>query len=404
MWHNSKTVWNVLIFCCLSLINFSACTLIVKPVPITRETALVKIDPRESLDFFDDMDLASARQGALRSLEYLGRLSPSARFQFGPDTFSTAHVAKSLETFIDIVDSAPTAIELRERIKRLFWIYRSAGTDGKGKILFTGYYEPVMKGSLVRTDEYRYPIYRRPDDWTRINLGLFDPQFSGRYVTGRHVRHTVVPYYTREQIDTTRQLEKKGYELVWVADLIGLFFLHIQGSGEVVLEDGTVLKVHYSCSNGHSYRSVGKLLIDENKIPLEEMSMQRIYAYLMSHPEDIERVLSHNKSYIFFELVDEGPLGCIEVKLTPGRSIATDTRLFPKGALAFIHAEKPIVAEDGTIRAWVDFSRFVLNQDTGGAIKGPGRVDLFCGRGKYAELFSGHMKQYGTLYFLALKD
>ncbi len=401
-WSN-RTVWKALILCCLPLIAFASCTLF-KPTPITRDNALVRVNRWECPDFVDDMDLDSARQGALRSLEYLSRLSPSARFQFGPDTFSAAHVVKSLETFIDIVDSVPTAIELRERIKELFWIYRSVGADGKGKILFTGYYEPVMQGSLVCTEEYQYPIYRRPDDWTRIDLSLFDPQLSGRYVVGRHVRHTVVPYYTRAEIDTVGQLEERGYELAWIADPIGLFFLHIQGSGEVVLEDGTVLKVHYSCSNGHSYRSIGKLLIDEGKIAHEEMSMQRIRTYLMSHPEDIEYVLNHNKSYVFFELVDEGPLGCIEVPLTPGRSIATDTKLFPKGALAFIHTEKPIVAEDGKIRTWIDCSRFVFNQDTGGAIKGPGRVDLFCGKGDYAEIAAGHMKQYGTLYFLVLKD
>jgi membrane-bound lytic murein transglycosylase A len=398
-----KTMWKALIFFCFSLTILAACTLIFKPTPITRETALVRIDPRECPAFIDDMDLASARQGALQSLEYLKRLSPSVSFQFGPDTFSVAHVAKSLETFLNILDSAPTPIKLRKRIKESFWVYRSIGADGQGKILFTGYYEPVMKGSLVRTDVYRYPIYRRPDDWTRIDLGLFDSNLSGRYIIGRHQRHNVVPYYTRREIDTAGHLANQGCELVWVRDPIGLFFLHIQGSGEVVLEDESVLEVHYSCSNGHSYRSIGRLLIDEDKIPPEEMSMQRIMTYLQSHPEDVERVLSHNQSYIFFEIVDEGPLGCLDVPLTPGRSIATDNKLFPKGSLAFIHTEKPIIAEDGTIRTWIDCSRFVFNQDTGGAIKGPGRVDLFCGKGQYAELVAGHMKQYGTLYFLVLK-
>lgn len=401
---SDKTMWERLILLFLPVVTFAACNLVVQPPPITRETALVKIDPSEYPDFVDDMDYSSARQGARQSLEYLKRLSPSARFRFGSDTFSAAHVAKSLEMFLDILNKTPTAAELRECIKELFLVYRSVGNDGNGKILFTGYYEPVMKGSLVRTDEYRYPIYRRPDDWKRINLGLFDSQLAGRYLIGRCDAHAVVPYYTREEIDTIGELEQQGYELAWVSDPIGLFFLHIQGSGEVVLEDGTVLEVHYSCSNGHSYGSIGRLLIDEGKIPLEEISMQRIRGYLESHPEDVDRVLCYNKSYIFFEIVDEGPLGCLEVPLTPGRSIATDTKLFPKGALAFIHTEKPIIAEDGTIRAWIDGSRFVFNHDTGGAIKGPGRVDLFYGKGNYAEIAAGHMKHHGTLYFLVLKD
>ena len=400
----SKTMWQGFIFFCFSLTTFAACTLIFKPTPITRETALIRIDPCECPDFIDDMDLASTRQGALRSLEYLKRLPPTVQFQFGPDTFPAAHVARSLETFLDILDSAPTPTELRDRLKELFWIYRSIGADGKGKILFTGYYEPVMRGSLVRTEVYRYPIYRQPDDWTRIDLGLFDLNLSGQYIIGRHREHSVVPYYTRREIDMAGQLKNQGYELVWVRDPIGLFFLHIQGSGEVVLEDGIVLKVHYSCSNGHEYRSIGRLLIDEGKISPEQMSMQRIMAYLKSHPEDVERILSHNQSYIFFEIIDEGPLGSLEVPLTPGRSIATDNKLFPKGSLAFIHTEKPLIAKDGTIRTWIDCSRFVFNQDTGGAIKGAGRVDLFCGKGEYAELVAGHMKQYGALYFLVLKE
>jgi membrane-bound lytic murein transglycosylase A len=399
----SKTMGKGVLLFCFSLVTFAACTLIFKPPPITRKTVLVRIDPCEYPDFIDDRDLVSARQGALQSLQYLRRIPSDVQFQFGPDTFSASHVAKSLEAFLDILDSAPTPIEFRERLKELFWIYRSIGDDGKGKVLFTGYYEPVMRGSLVRTEKYRYPIYRRPDDWTRINLGLFDSNLSGQYIIGRHQKYTVVPYYTRRDIDTAGRLENQGYELVWVRDPIGLFFLHIQGSGEVMLEDGTVLKIHYSCSNGHEYRSIGKLLIDEEKISQEEMSMQRIMTYFTSHPEDVERILSYNQSYVFFEIVDEGPLGCLEVPLTPGRSIATDNKLFPKGALAFIHTEKPIIAADKTIRTWIDCSRFVFNQDAGGAIKGPGRVDLFCGKGKYAELFAGHMKQYGTLYFLVLK-
>lgn len=132
--------------------------------------------------------------------------------------------------------------------------------------------------------------------------------------------------------------------------------------------------------------------------------MQRIRAYMKNYPEELERVLNHNESYVFFRLVDQGPMGNIEVPLTPGRSVATDRRLFPNGALAFIQTEKPIVSQDRTIESWETFGRFVLNQDTGGAIRGPGRVDLFWGNGPHAETAAGHMKHYGTLYFLVLKQ
>ncbi len=132
--------------------------------------------------------------------------------------------------------------------------------------------------------------------------------------------------------------------------------------------------------------------------------MQQIRAYLRNHPEEMARVFNHNESYVFFRLVDQGPMGAIEVPLTTGRSVATDLRLFPKGALAFIQTEKPLVSEDGTIQSWETFGRFVLNQDTGGAIRGPGRADLFWGSGPYAETAAGHMKHDGTLYFLVLKQ
>jgi membrane-bound lytic murein transglycosylase A len=391
---------------CLLVSCVVACTSTLEPPPLTEKRALVRIDPQEYPGFADDMDIASARAGALQSLKYLERLSPTHEFRFGEDTFSAAHIAGSIEKFLDLIDTVPTPAELREHIHEFFLVYRSAGRDKdrKGEVLFTGYFEPVMQGSLARTDEYRYPIYGRPDDWTRIDLGLFDSQLKGRHVTGRHTGHTVVPYYTREEIDTKGKLKKRGYELAWVKDPIGLFFLHIQGSGEIVLEDGNCLKVHYNCSNGRSYRSVGGLLIDENRICVEEMSMQRIRSYLMSNMAELDHVFNHNESYIFFEIVDEGPLGCLGVPLTPGRSIATDTGLFPKGALAFIQTRKPVIAPDGSIREWIDCNRFVFNQDTGAAIKGPGRVDLFCGKGSYADLFAGHMKQNGTLYFLVLKE
>jgi membrane-bound lytic murein transglycosylase A len=237
-----------------------------------------------------------------------------------------------------------------------------------------------------------------------VNLGLFNPKYAGERIIGRSVNKTLMPYFSRDEIDSKGSLQQKGCELLWVSDRIDLFFLHIQGSGRVLLEEGTVLNVNYDCANGRPYRSIGRLLIEEGSISREEMSMQQIRTYLKNHPEEIERVFNYNQSYVFFRLVDQGPLGNIEVPLTPGRSVATDKRLFPKGALAFIQSEKPFVDEDGTIRSWETFGRFVLNQDTGGAIRGPGRADLFWGSGPYAETAAGHMKHQGKLYFLVLKQ
>ena len=380
-----------------------ACAPEVKP-PVKAPQALVKLQPRQFPDFLDDMPYSSLETAIDQSLDYLKRLDPSTSFRFGPDTFTASHLAKSMAVFHELITESPSTDKLRQAIETSFWVYSSVGHDGQGKVLFTGYYEPVLQGRLHPSPDYPYPVYRKPDDWVSVDLGLFNPKYAGERLIGRYANQTIVPCFSREDIDTKGHLRQKGCELLWVSDRVDLFFLHIQGSGRVLLDDGTALHVHYDCSNGRPYRSVGRLLIDEGSISEDEISMQRIRAYLKNHPEETEHVFNHNESYVFFRLVDQGPIGAIEVPLTPGRSVATDQRLFPKAALAFIQTDKPSVNQDGTIRSWKPFGRFVLNQDTGGAIRGPGRVDLFWGTGPYAETAAGHMKHQGTLYFLVLKQ
>ena len=198
-------------------------------------------------------------------------------------------------------------------------------------------------------------------------------------------------------------LTGKAKPLAWLKDNVDLFFLQIQGSGKVYLNTGQLLNVHYHTTNGHPYRSIGKLLINEGKIPRSQMSMQAIRAYLQKHPHEVQRILNYNPSYVFFKTEKEGPLGYIGVRITPARTIALDRRIFPPAALTFIETKQPLVDGDGNIYQWIDFTRFALNQDTGGAIRGPGRADLFWGNGPYAEIAAGHMQHHGKLYFLMLK-
>ncbi len=390
-----------LVFLALLLL-LAACVPKVKP-PVTATQALVKLQPHQFPDFSDDMSYGSMETAIDQSLNYLERLDASTPFRFGPDTFTASHLAKSMKAFCELIKQNRSAEKLRKAIEASFWVYRSVGSDGRGKVLFTGYYEPALQGSMHPSPDYPYPVYRKPDDWVRIDLGLFNPNYAGKRIVGRYVNQSVVPCFSREEIDSKGRLRQKGSELLWVSDRVDLFFLHIQGSGRVLLEDGTALHVNYDCNNGRPYRSIGKLLIDEGTISEEEMSMQRIRAFMEKNPQDIERIFNHNESYVFFRLVDQGPIGAIEVPLTSGRCVATDLSLFPKAALAFIQSEKPSVGEDGTIQSWETFGRFVLNHDTGGAIRGPGRLDLFWGSGPYAETAAGHMKHEGTLYFLVLK-
>ena len=211
-----------------------------------------------------------------------------------------------------------------------------------------------------------------------------------------------MPYYSRKEIEAGA-LSEKGLELAWLKSPVDVAFLHIQGSGRLRLKDGGHLTVGYSTSNGHTYRSIGRFMLDRGLLTKEEMSMQAIQRYLSDHPEAVTGILNHNPSYIFFRPLKTGPVGNIGVPLTPGRSLALDSKRFPKGALGFISCRKPTLGPEGEITEWRKFSRFVVNQDTGGAIKGPGRADIFWGSGPYAEAAAGHLKHEGALYLLIQK-
>jgi membrane-bound lytic murein transglycosylase A len=199
-------------------------------------------------------------------------------------------------------------------------------------------------------------------------------------------------------------LAGNSLEIAWLKDPMDVYLLHIEGAGRLTLPDGNSILINYDASNGRPYRSFGKFLIDKGYLARSDLSIDKIRKYLASHPEIRKTVLSHNESYTFFKQVEEGPLGNLNVPLTKGRSLALDDGLFPKGALAFMRSKKPnFNMKSGKVSGWKDFSRFVLNQDTGSAIKGPGRADLFWGNGQKAKTAAWQFKQDGDLYFLLKK-
>jgi membrane-bound lytic murein transglycosylase A len=269
-------------------------------------------------------------------------------------------------------------------------------------VLFTGYYEPVLSCRVNSDDLYKYPIYKKPDDIIEIDLTLFGNDFPRNKLAARIEGRKVLPYYSREEIDQKKALNGRNLEMLWCRDLVDIYFLQIQGSGKADLGNGDIVSILYDGQNGRQYKSLGKSLIDKGAIVKENMSMPAIREYLRQHPDEVVPLLNQNPSYVFFRM-DMGPsIGSINVPLTPGRSIATDSKLLPKGALAFIETQKPVI-ENNAIKEWVPFTRFVLNQDTGGAIRGPGRVDLFWGQGVEAELSAGYMQQEGKLFFMVRK-
>ena len=282
-------------------------------------------------------------------------------------------------------------------------VYRAAGRVGNNKVLFTGYYEPVYEGELMPDETFKYPIYQKPDDLIRIDLSLFREKYAGKSIVARIEGKEVLPYFSRKQIEADKALAGRDLEIAWLKDPLDVAFLHIQGSGRLKLPDDSTISVGYQASNGQPYRSIGRYLLDRGLLSREEISMQSIRQYLSEHPEILEEVLNHNPSYVFFRFIENGPFGNIDVPLTPGRSVALDSRIFPKGALCFISTEKPVIDSSDEITDWTKFSRFVLNQDTGGAIKGAGRADVFWGSNPHAELAAGHMKHEGELYILIKK-
>lgn len=351
-------------------------------------------------DFQDDMDLDSLALAIKRNLEYLHRLDPEYIFFYGPEKFTCRQVLESQEAFLELISRISDPKELKREIKKNFLVFKAAGRGEKNKVLFTGYFEPMFEARLVPDERFKYPIYRRPDNLIQIDLSLFNKKYEGDSITARIEGNSVIPYYTREQIEIENTLKGKGLEIAWLKDPLDVAFLQIQGSGRLKLPNDQIISVGYSASNGRPYRSIGRFMLEKGYMESEEMSMQGIRKYLSEHPGVINDVLNYNSSYVFFRLLDNGPLGNIEVPLTAGRSIALNASLFPKGAICFISCEKPVINSNGEIERWTKFSRFVMNQDTGGAITGTGRADIFWGSDQYAELAAGHMKHEGDLYIL----
>jgi len=391
-----KLYFRTIYFAVLTIILLAGCT-------VTKDRGLYSISQISYPHFTDDMGYDGLEHSIRQSIDYLQKFPPEKIFAFDQDQYSASHMIRSLQNFLDFVHTNPSDKNLKQFIKSNFKVYKSVGKGWRKEVLFTGYYEPSLQGSLEKTEEYRYPILARPEDLLSIDLSAFSKKYAGEKIVGRYTQQTIIPYYDRREIEQEGVLEGKTDVLAWVKNPVDLFFLQIQGSGRVFLNSGQSLNVHYHETNGQPYRSIGKLLIEDEKIPQSEMSMQKIREYLQDHPEEVNDILNYNPSYVFFKTEEDGPLGYLEVKLTPGRSIAVDRRLFPLPALAFIKTQKPIIDGSGQITNWVDFSRFVVSQDTGGAIRGAGRSDLFWGNGMYAEIAAGHMQHKGNLYFLVLK-
>ena len=293
----------------------------------------------------------------------------------------------------DLSDAA-----IREFFEANFDVRPVYAEGGETQGLITGYYEPLLQGSWHQSEEFRYPLYGVPEDLLTIDLGRIYPQLKNLRLRGKLVGNKVVPYYDRARLDNDQDL-LKGTEILWVNSLVDQFFLHVQGSGLVQLTDGSTVGVGYAGQNGHPYQSIGRVLIGMGELEREDVTLFTIKDWLRSNPTRINEVLSKNPSYIFFELrdtQDEGPVGSLNVTLTPERSIAIDRKVIPLGAPVWLQTTLPNTQKS-------PLNRLMLAQDTGGAIKGHVRADVFWGRGTEAEKMAGLMKQQGELFVLLPK-
>ena len=304
-----------------------------------------------------------------------------------------------------LAERLPAGASARDFFETHFLPYRVANADSSVQGLATGYYEPLLRGSRSKNGAYRYPIYAAPEDLLIVDLAEINPELKHLRLRGRLEGRRVVPYYPRAEIE--RGLPAlAGRELLWVDDPVDLFFLQIQGSGRVRLPTGELVRVGYADQNGQPYKSIGRYLVEQGELKLEEASMQGIKAWGAANPAQLEDLLKRNPSYVFFRELPggesdsgsgaSGPVGALGVALTPERSIAVDPRHIPLGAPVFIATTWPDSA--------LPLARLVLAQDTGGAIRGAVRADFYWGSGAEAGSLAGKMRQKGRLWALMPLD
>jgi len=353
--------------------------------------------------FADDLDKTSMEKVVINQLQAMQNQDPSTPVRLGSLTLTRGRLVKTLEAFLDIIKQDLPSEEFNKKITDEFVLYR-VGKGANKKMLFTGYYRPVIQANPVQTPLYRFPIYRMPEkEFHQVRhekgIQLIDTRTRIKQI---HQQGAEKKWQrlTREEIDRKGALKGQGLEVAWFKDDLERFFLHIQGSGILEFPDGSRQAVGYQGSNQYSYTGIGKLMISDGVIDVSQGSMQGIKKYFKDNPQDISKYLYQNKRYIFFTPNGEGPRGSGGGELVGGRSLATDKSIYPAGGLAFIKVKQPILDENNKIVRWQPISRFVVDQDTGSAIRGPGRADLFFGTGDIAGAKAGHYYERGEIYYL----
>ncbi len=340
-----------------------------------------------SREKWNESERQSLQKAIDNSLDYLSTPKAEQNYlQYSRSPFNLDRVERSLIRFRQLLLTTNSPAELEQVLKQEFIFYQSTGKDNQGTVDFTGYFEPTYPASRVRTAEYRYALYRQPN-----NFANWDQ-----------------PHPTRAQLEGKDGLSSNksilsGYELVWLRDRLEAFLVQVQGSAKLTMTDGSTMSVGYDGTTNYPYVSIGGELVKDGVFAQEELSLPKLIAYFTADPAQLDQYIPRNNRFIFFrETNGAPPKGSLGVPVTGDRSIATDKSLMPPGALALIVAPIPDVEATGEIATQV-VSRYVLDQDTGSAIKGAGRVDIFLGSGEVAGERAGRLNGSGSLYYLLLK-
>jgi membrane-bound lytic murein transglycosylase A len=355
----------------------------IKPAETVKLTDYSVLKPAgwEDIDGFKQDDLAKAWPAWMLSCSTLKNRS---------DWQTACEAAERLDK--------PNHAAAKAYFKKHFNVYLATNTDGSDTGLVTGYYQPLLKGSRQKSERYPYPLYTRPDDLISVELVALYPELANKRVRGRLIENRLVPYYNRAEIELEPS-PLQGRELIWVDDAVDLFFLHIQGSGIVQLENGEQIPVGYADQNGHSYQSIGRLLIERGELTLEQASMDGIKQWARNNLDKLRDLLNSNPSYVFFRELPSGlpgPIGALGVPILAERAVAIDPRHIPLGAPLFLSTTYP--------NSQKPLKRMMMAQDTGGAIKGGVRADFYWGAGYQAGRQAGAMKQRGKIWVLLPKE
>ena len=345
------------------------------------ELALRKItNPSQIPDYTQACsDMNGLLEAIEHSLNYMAKPSSSAFYPYGDITHE--HAIKSLQELKKFATAGLSPQQMNTVLRKKFDTYISVGCDDQGTVLFTGYYTPIFNGSPIRTDIFKYPLYKSPNDLLKGPDGTI----LGQKWTDGQIRQ----YPSREDIQKSNILA--GNELVWLSDPFEVYVVHVQGSAKIRMPDGQIETVGYAAHNGWEYQSIRQKMIADGKFTEKNINMKAMIDYFKTHPNEVDMYVNKNPRFVFFKSEEGDPRGSLNESVIPFRTIATDKTIYPRAMFAFtaVDIDRPI--------------GFALDQDTGGAIRAAGRCDVYMGVGDHAGELAGKTYREGQLYYLFIK-